>query len=110
MEAAEVLLQNTLKRKNILYDSLRFSLIVNFELNEKLSYNKFLKDMEMFHFRYYIHMTVARGPSRNLYFKDEDGNKIVLDNKEELPISRTKIEAVKQKHASYMRRFVRGMH
>lgn len=68
------------KRKNVLYDSLRFSLIVNFELNEKLSYNKFLKDMEMFHFRYYIHMTGARGPSRILYFKDEDGNRIVLNN------------------------------
>lgn len=69
------------KRKNILYDSLIFSLIVNFELNEKLSYNKFLKDMEMFHYRYYIHMTAARGPSRILYFKDEDENKIILDNK-----------------------------
>lgn len=68
------------KRKNVLYDSLRFSLIVNFKLNEKLSYNKFLKDMEMFHFRYYIHMIGARGPSRILYFKDEDENKIVLDN------------------------------
>lgn len=68
------------KRKNILYDSFEFSFIVNFELNEKLSYNRFLKDMEMFHFCYYIHMTAARSPSRCLYFKDEDGNKIILDN------------------------------
>lgn len=65
---------------NSVYDTFKFSFIVNFELNKKLSYNKFLKDMEMFHFRYYIHMTAARSPSRCLYFKDEDGNKIVLDN------------------------------
>ena len=64
-----------------LYDTFKFSFIVNFELNEKLSYNKFLKDMEMFHFRYYIHMGGARPPLRILYFKDEDENKIVLDNK-----------------------------
>ena len=44
------------------------------------------------------------------YIYSISSQKIVLDNKEELPISRTKIEAVKQKHASYMRRFVRGMH
>lgn len=69
------------KRKNVLYDTFKFSFIVNFELNEKLSYNKFIKDMEMFHFRYYIHMTVAHNPLENLYFKDEDGNKIVLDKK-----------------------------
>ena len=69
------------KRKNVLYDSFRFSLIVNFELNEKLSYNKFLKDMEMFHFRYYIHMGGARPPSRILYFKDEDEKDISKKNR-----------------------------
>ena len=69
------------KRRNVLYDTFKFSFIVNFELNKKLSYNRFLKDMEMFHFRYYIYMRVVRDPSRILYFKDEDGNRIALDNK-----------------------------
>ncbi|MDD6328556.1 MAG: response regulator transcription factor [Lachnospiraceae bacterium] len=36
--------------------------------------------------------------------------KIVLDNKEELPISRTKVDMVKQAHASFVRRFVRGIY
>lgn len=44
------------------------------------------------------------------YIYSITSQKIVLDNEEELPISRTKVEAIKQKHASYMRRFVRGIH
>lgn len=66
------------KRTNAIFDFFIFSFVVEFELNEKLSYNKFVKDMDTFHFRYYIHMS-ARGPSQKLYFEDSEGNKISLD-------------------------------
>lgn len=44
------------------------------------------------------------------YIYSITSQKIVLDDEEELPISRTKVDAIKQRHASYMRRFVRGIH
>lgn len=44
------------------------------------------------------------------YIYSITSQKIVLDNEEELPISRAKVESIKQKYASYMRRFVRGIY
>lgn len=43
------------------------------------------------------------------YIYSITSQKIVLDNEEELPISRAKVDDIKQRHASYMRRFVRGI-
>lgn len=45
-----------------------------------------------------------------MYIYSISTRSVVLDNKEELPISRKNADKVKEKHADYVRRFIRGIH